>query len=420
MLNINEDWDEVFKKAAAEYQLNTNSGDFKKVLFKLQAAQNLNKKTSGNKSNNRRYLLLLLLLPIGLFYYEYNQPVKNGAKNRKNEEKVPSDTNNKLSIEDVVANADEKKFNSTGHVNQSGISNSRRFIYKSKTNSVNHQLDSRTAKARNENSFKEKPPSQNFKIEANGILPTTLPIQVEKDNIERNEIVTKDSNTQNLNYPSAEMSAKSIVTVGQNKISKPENQTKTNGFYGGVLGGVDISTIKYQLIEDVGFNAGIVAGYQLNKRLSAEVLVQVDKKQYYTTAKHFDNSKVRLPYFSAVKTIEGDCKMIEVGVNGKYNFVIAGKSKLFAVGGFSSFFMRSENYTYKYVATTTYYRNYSYKNKSKHLFAALNIGIGYEHSLNNKMVLRTEPYFKLPLTGVGIGKLPISSSGLNLGIVRKF
>jgi hypothetical protein len=418
MPHINDDMDKLFRKAAEDYQLNTNSGDFKKVLSKLKAAQDLHKKGSKNNNNNRRFLFLLLLLPLGFVYYLHNQPGGKVAENNKNEEKLTSAPNDKLSVEDVVSNSDEEKPIAPG--NQNGISNNKNSLHQPYTNPVEYSADSKTfeGKLESEVQLKEKETDQNFKMELNDPL-TNPPEQAENANTVSDELFPKKSNIQTGNVK-VESQADSMITFKEKEIAKQKKQTKTNGFYAGVLGGVDISTIKYQLIKDVGFNAGIVVGYQINKRLSAEVLVLVDKKQYYTIAKHFDNSKVQLPYFPAVKTIEGDCKMIEGGLNAKYNFVSAGKSKLYAVGGFSSFFMNSENYSYKYVASTTYYRNYSYKNKSKHLFAVLNLGTGYEHSLNNKTVLRIEPYLKVPLSRVGIGKLPISSSGINLGIVRKF
>jgi hypothetical protein len=40
--------------------------------------------------------------------------------------------------------------------------------------------------------------------------------------------------------------------------------------------------------------------------------------------------------------------------------------------------------------------------------------------MGNGLELRLEPYYKLPLGGMGTGKLYLTSTGLNIGITKSF
>lgn len=83
--------------------------------------------------------------------------------------------------------------------------------------------------------------------------------------------------------------------------------------------------------------------------------------------------------------------------------------------------MRSENYDYEYTQNNQpgghNYLNYS--NQSKDWFSVVNLSLGYTHKLGASGSLRVESYFKMPVKDVGVGKMPITSTGLNIGFVKK-
>lgn len=112
--------------------------------------------------------------------------------------------------------------------------------------------------------------------------------------------------------------------------------------------------------------------------------------------------------------------MFEIPLNLRYNFIVKQKSTLYATTGFSSYLMNKEFYTYSYLYNGVYgERGYTYNHSSKNWFSILNLGAGYERSLGKKTLFKIEPYFKIPLGGVGMGKLPISSAGIYVGFSRK-
>ena len=109
--------------------------------------------------------------------------------------------------------------------------------------------------------------------------------------------------------------------------------------------------------------------------------------------------------------------MFEIPVNLRFNFLRGEKSNWYALSGVSSYLMQKEEYDYEYERYNVRYKSKKYyKNASKDWLSVMNISIGYEHALGRLGRLRLEPYLKLPLQGVGIGSLPLSSTGIYVGI----
>jgi hypothetical protein len=87
--------------------------------------------------------------------------------------------------------------------------------------------------------------------------------------------------------------------------------------------------------------------------------------------------------------------------------------------GISSYIMSKESYDYKYeMYNTISTKNWSYDNATRNWFSIIHAGVGYEHRVGAIGTLRVEPYLMIPAGGVGIGNLPLTSVGLNIGITR--
>ncbi|MEJ0080513.1 MAG: hypothetical protein WDM78_06050 [Puia sp.] len=91
--------------------------------------------------------------------------------------------------------------------------------------------------------------------------------------------------------------------------------------------------------------------------------------------------------------------------------------------------MKKENYNYEAVKNTwangspvdsAYAAYKTYKNTTNNIFAIIQVSGGYEYSIGKNTTIRIEPYVKIPLQGVGIGSMPISSMGLYFGISHLF
>ncbi len=113
--------------------------------------------------------------------------------------------------------------------------------------------------------------------------------------------------------------------------------------------------------------------------------------------------------------------MWEIPLNLRYTFSRGNKINWFATTGLSTYLMTKENYTYQYQANngSTWPGSWNLKKPSQYWFSIVNLSGGFEQRLGKLVSLRMEPYLRIPLSGIGTGRLPIVSAGLNLGITRQ-
>jgi len=78
--------------------------------------------------------------------------------------------------------------------------------------------------------------------------------------------------------------------------------------------------------------------------------------------------------------------------------------------------MKKEDYGYVSKRYSMEYYGYKdYSNSTKNWLSIMQLQVGYQINFKRTGSLRIEPYAKLPLRGIGIGKLPLSSAGVNFG-----
>ena len=78
MQQVNDDMDELYRKAGENYPLNTNTADWEKLRKKLTGIADEPVVTIAEKKKNyRTFLLLLLLIPAGLIGYRHFAPRNN-------------------------------------------------------------------------------------------------------------------------------------------------------------------------------------------------------------------------------------------------------------------------------------------------------------------------------------------------------
>jgi len=201
---------------------------------------------------------------------------------------------------------------------------------------------------------------------------------------------------------------------------KPAKAKSARYFYAGIIAAPDISTVKMQSVKGVGNTFGILLGYAINSRWSIETGAYLESKKYYTDGEYFNTEKVRLPNYSKLLNVDGTCYMWEIPLNVRYNFNPGGKTKWFGMAGFSTYLMSRENYTYTYKKSgLPHDSTWNIKQPSQYPFSIVNLSAGFEQRLGRVGSLRVEPYLRLPLAGIGTGKLPIMSAGINIGITRR-
>ena len=421
MQYVNDDMDELFRRAAENYPLDTNSANWNKVLAGLQD-QNINSTVPEKKRNNGRFLWLLLLLPLGFVCNQLYSPgsqtetgfSKSGQVNENAVSKTHSTvqknnnsqldqhkeiTDNLTPIADIHSNDQQvESANTYSSVNNPYKKSSVKNYHSSNTTPYSDELNAGTN-------------TTNFNSQNEDMLFTRNYVSGIPYNIlgESPSVVPARSLNPSINS-TTEKAASNIQVAKRKK------------FYVGLMGGLDATTIKFQKVEDAGFNFGLLLGYQFNKKWSIESGAYLEKKYYYSDGKYFNTSKLYMPSNARIEDLSGNCKMIEVPVAAKYNFSTRKQSSWFGVVGLSSYFMLQENYTYNYYygATGPVPHKKEYNEGSTHIFSNLSISGGYTHRLGNFADVRIEPYLKLPISGMGIGSLPFFSTGLQVGVTKKF
>lgn len=188
--------------------------------------------------------------------------------------------------------------------------------------------------------------------------------------------------------------------------------------YIAALAGPDWSRVKTQRFE-TGYGTGLMLGYAVRRNWAVEAGVLWDKKVYNATGDQFKADKMYLPPHSQLLQVNGYCRMFEIPVAVRYNWKQSTEALFFATAGAASYLMQQEDYAYTYKRYDTYYSGHKvYKDASRNWFATAALSVGYERRLGARTGLRIEPYARLPLRGVGIGSLPLASTGVFVGIVQ--
>jgi hypothetical protein len=213
-----------------------------------------------------------------------------------------------------------------------------------------------------------------------------------------------------------DVKARAAAKDSNNKAAKKAPSKKYTGHgYIGITGAPDISTVKMQATKGVGTTWGLLLGYSFNSHWAVESGVYLDRKKYYTAGEYFKGETQ--PYMT-LQNVNGSCNMWEIPLNVRYNFNPGSKITWFATAGVSSYFMTKQEYYYQYegVPQPT---SWNTSVPANYLFSIINLSGGFEQRIGKIGNLRIEPYVRLPLSGIGTGRLPIMSAGLNIGITRQ-
>lgn len=120
-------------------------------------------------------------------------------------------------------------------------------------------------------------------------------------------------------------------------------------------------------------------------------------------------------YSSSVTIVKGSFYMLEIPLNLRYDFSVAGNTLFFISAGSSSYLMTTEN-------ANMYWRHLSrdvcssldhLPTHGTNLFSTVNLSAGVETGLSNSFSLLVAPYMKLPTRKLGLGQVEMNSVGID-------
>ena len=179
-----------------------------------------------------------------------------------------------------------------------------------------------------------------------------------------------------------------------------------------ISAGVDVSYIAINNAGKLKPFYGTGLRYTIGKRFTISSGFYVSKKIYSARPSQYKFSGgTSYPY---LQKINADCNVYEIPLNLYYSFKGTKNHNWFGGTGISSYLMKKETYDYIYKTPTGQLYNYIHtvNNENKHILAVLTLSGGYEYKLNNRFSFIAAPYIKLPLSGVGAGKVKLNSTGI--------
>jgi hypothetical protein len=192
--------------------------------------------------------------------------------------------------------------------------------------------------------------------------------------------------------------------------------------YWGIVFGPGINRVKNQKLQKPGFDIGLIAGISILKgKAAVETGLLYTQKYYFSDGKYFDMDKAgsSMPPGMDIMSVEGSSELFEVPVKLKYSVFQKNRSGIMLSTGFSSYLMTKEENDYQAMMNGSEQSMVgSYKNNKRYIAVAANISAEYNYKIGKNTRLRIEPYIQIPLKGIGIGSMPVMTTGLHFGFSR--
>lgn len=201
------------------------------------------------------------------------------------------------------------------------------------------------------------------------------------------------------------------------------NARKNNSLTFSLSAGPDISFAGLGKPGKAKLLIGAGVGYTFRNKLTLRTGFYSARKIYSAGPEQYHPPAYSWISYYDLKDVDADCKVFEIPVSLSYIFSHTAKQNWFGSAGLSSYIMKSESYDYIYKNSSGQLstQNWTLKNKNKHYFSILTLSGGYERKINNTFSITAEPYLKIPVTGIGYGKVKLNSAGLLLSAgIRPF
>ncbi len=221
------------------------------------------------------------------------------------------------------------------------------------------------------------------------------------------------------NTLAARIPLQTSLAVSQGPAIKHPSLNIDRSLHIGLIYSPDFSEVRYNFENKVGYNWGITLGYQLTGRLSLNSGLIFTAKHYGAFGEDFHAPPDYWINRLHLDFVRGECTMTEIPLNLRYDFNRTGNTSFFVSSGLSSYLMRHEDYKFyyhDYNAGFAGIRDEDYDNRHNYLFSVLNLSAGFETSISRSFSLQLEPYMKIPLRGIGLGRVDLSSYGINAAL----
>ncbi len=401
MQELENNLDNLFQKAAENYPLCTSKDDWNEIVAPLLREPVV---LSGNKNsffkNNTSFLVFFfMLLPLAV-----------------------SDTNISWS-KSSPENVNRQQLEETGKAAMGNNVQVERALIRTVGKNSNHPLPGNKGKTfllRSNRSVAsiEMSKAKNQLAQQQPLVETITSINKLQtgENKEPNPVTNGDTTQKNI--ATEEKAPDTTIHAPLDLIASAGKQ---NGFYWGLVMGPSFNQVKNQRLKKPGYDIGLVAGYTFNKKLSVEAGLLFEKKYYFSDGKYFNMAKAgaSMPADMKIISLDGSFSVFEVPIKLRYNLADNNTRHFYITSGISTYIITNEYNKYKAVINGVQQNvTGDYNNMSRYAAAVFNAGFGFDNSIGKNSRVRIEPYIQVPLQGIGVGSLHVTSIGLHLGLLR--
>ncbi|HWK99576.1 MAG TPA: hypothetical protein VNQ55_06500 [Parapedobacter sp.] len=191
-------------------------------------------------------------------------------------------------------------------------------------------------------------------------------------------------------------------------------ETRQHTWSLGIIAAPDLSGM-HAFRGKLSGNIGLTATYRVNGWFSITAGALYAKKLYQ--ADFADYRPGGNPVYTQYTpiTVNADCDVLDIPVNINIDIIRKHRGTLFASTGLSSYLMLREAYDYNYPPHQYGdMKQLTLHNENRHILGLANLSIGYRRRLGDAVSITVQPFVKVPLTGIGNGKLKLYSSGVAL------
>lgn len=224
-----------------------------------------------------------------------------------------------------------------------------------------------------------------------------------------------------VNQKDKKIAASISDTLTENEKNKTKSRSEPvakkraakNNFYFTLTSGLESSGTGISNLGAVKPVYGAGLQYSSGK-LFVRTGVLITKKIY--AAKDKDYNRKAGTWMSNVKfdNINANCKVVEVPLTVGYQISSNKKTNVYVAVGSSSYFMKKEDYQFYFKGQTgnDTTRAASFKNNSNHYFSSISFSAGIEQKVTRKLSITAEPQIKIPVSGIGFGKIKLYGAGI--------
>jgi hypothetical protein len=411
MQDVNPDMDQLFKEAADNYPLQTNTADWKAVSQKLQANET-NVRGSVYKERKWIVLFLLLLIPMRLINTQYfkvqNKQLQTAlkVKDRQIKSSDADKTNNRIN------EADQDEQMNTEKISQPVSKGDYRG--QKGNNHITMQRD----KGDEQEKLVIASLSKN-KIEYTDLNELYLSEHLSSDLMLRGKTtILIENNKSEISGSIQHTNSSAKTNKGASKKNSKESTSKLKRFYIGAVIAPELISVKFQPVKRTSFNLGVLMGYSLSDKIGLELGATLAHKYFYTNGKYIAPYSIRRDN-STILNVDAFTSITEMPLTLQYTIKKEKNTRFFASAGCVSYVIHKEHYNYTYTKNGEEKQSITYYNKaSNNWFSNAQVSVGYQYSVNKIGNIVIEPFYRIPLKGIGISDLPITSIGINFALTK--